>query len=264
MVSNLSIISMFVSLFIGVILPLCFSIFLIVKNKFSIKCFLIGMSCFLLCAYIIEGFFHNYFLSINKTTSDVLLNNTLYYCIYGCLMAGIFEEVGRFIFMNLFMKKEHRYKDGIIFGLGHGIMEAILLLGLACINNIVYSIMINRGNFDSIINSLPEESKGAVAALKNALTTTSPWMFLLGGFERICAIIIHVAFSLVVLYGIKIKKIKYLFIAILGHALVDVPSALYQRKAIPLNLVYILLISSVIILLFVIMRLRTSYKKYYK
>ncbi|MCL2323433.1 MAG: YhfC family intramembrane metalloprotease [Oscillospiraceae bacterium] len=261
MVPNLSIIFMVLSLLVGVIFPLILSLYLIIKKKFKLTCFLLGAACFFLFASILEGLCHNYFLNLNKTTSDLLLNNTLYYVLYGSLMAGIFEEVGRFIMMSLFMKKNHEYKDGFIFGLGHGFMEALLILGIVFLNNIILTLSINSGSFDQILSTIPDSSKNAYISAKDALINTSSSIFLLGGVERIFAITIHVAFSLVVLYAIRNKKIQYLFIAILGHALVDVPSALYQKQVIPLNLVYILLVSTVIILIFVIIKLHRSYQK---
>ena len=259
MVSNLSITFMIIGVIIGVILPLTFAIYLMAKKKFSISCFLLGMACFFLFASVLESLVHYYILQLNENTSTLLTGNTILYGLYGAFMAGIFEEVGRFIMMKFFMRKNHEFKDGFIFGLGHGFIEAVLIVGVGYFNNIIYSMMINAENFDSMLSSLPD--RDAVMNLKDALINTSSSIFLLGGVERIFAIIIHIAFSLVVLYGIRTKKIKYLFIAILGHALIDFPAVLYQRGIISLVMIYAFLVLSVVILIFVIFKLSKAYKR---
>lgn len=259
MVSNLSITSMIIGLLIGVVLPAALAVYLIAKRKFSLSCFLLGIGCFFLFASVIESLLHYYLLEVNKTTSSVIMGSTIIFSLYGAFMAGIFEEVGRFIMMKFFMKKDQEFKDGFMFGLGHGFIESSIIIGSSFLNYIIYSFMINSGSFDSALASVPEGSKAAVMDLKNFLINTSPSIYLLGGFERVLAIIIHIAFSLIVLYGIRNKKIQYLFIAILGHAIVDIPAGLYQKSVISLNFTYICLIISVIILVFVIIKLRKSY-----
>jgi len=261
MVPNLSIIFMITAIIIGVILPLALAIYLIAKKKFSISCFLLGMACFFLFASVLEGLVHYYILQLNGTTSAILTGNTILYGLYGAFMAGIFEEVGRFLMMKLFMKRNQEFKDGFIFGLGHGFIEAGLIIGISYLNSIIYSVLINSGNFDTMLSSLPESSRAALMNLKDTLTNTPSPMFLLGGIERVLAIIIHISFSIIVLYGVKTKRIQYLFIAILGHALVDFPAVLYQRGVISLVMIYAWLVLSVAILIFVILRLSKVYKK---
>ena len=56
--------------------------------------------------------------------------------------------------------------------------------------------------------------------------------FLAIGFERLCALVIQIALSILVLYSINIEKIKYLFVAIILHAMIDIPAILYQMKVI--------------------------------
>ena len=113
--------------------------------------------------------------------------------------AGLFEETGRLLLMLWLMKAFHRWIDGVSFGLGHGGIEAVLLVGTANINNLVISSIINAGGWDAIARTLPAE---AAEQLRAALVDTSPWMFLLGGVERLAAITLHIACSLLVLAGI--------------------------------------------------------------
>nr|NLI50579.1 YhfC family intramembrane metalloprotease [Propionibacterium sp.] len=113
--------------------------------------------------------------------------------------AGLFEETGRLVVMLLLMKAFHRLADGVAFGLGHGGLEAVLIVGLTMVNNIVLAVLINTGGWASIAAALPA---GQAAAVERALTETGWDAFALAGVERVGAIGLHIACSLVILAGI--------------------------------------------------------------
>ena len=113
--------------------------------------------------------------------------------------AGLFEETARLLLMLWLLKHLRRWIDGVSFGLGHGGIEAVLLLGIANVNNLVLGVLINSGGWDAVAQTLPGET---AEQLRSALVDTSPWMFLLGGVERLAAISLHIACSLLVLAGI--------------------------------------------------------------
>lgn len=71
---------------------------------------------------------------------------------------------------------------------------------------------------------------------------------MLGVAERIFALGIQLALTMVVLYAVRYRKNVYLFIAILLHSLVDFPAGLYQMKIIT----NIFVVESMIVVYFVI------------
>lgn len=113
--------------------------------------------------------------------------------------AGLFEETGRLVVMLLLLKAFHRWIDGVSFGLGHGGIEATLIVGLSTVNNLVVATLINTGQWDAVAAALPAEQ---TAQIHGALVDAAPWMFLLAGVERLAAMTLHIACSLIVLAGI--------------------------------------------------------------
>lgn len=109
------------------------------------------------------------------------------------LSAGIFEEITRFLIMTYGLKQSHSFKDGVFFGLGHGGIEALIMIGIPTLLNI------------------------AATNLPQGLAST----LFLSGIERTFAILLHVGLSVIVMWGVKEKKTKYLFLAILIHTLTD-------------------------------------------
>jgi len=54
-------------------------------------------------------------------------------------------------------------------------------------------------------------------------------MFLIGGFERVMALVIQISLSIIVFVSVIYKGKKWLFpFAILLHAIIDSPAALFQ------------------------------------
>lgn len=223
MVSINSMINMIISAIIVVIAVVGLVIYFRKNENISYKPIIFGAICFILFSQVFEKAIHYVVITNN------LIKNPVLFGIYGILMAGIFEEVGRYIVYKKFLKGYRKWKDGVAFGLGHGGIEAILLGILIVVNYMVISIMINSGNFDQLIGTqIPIETANE---LKLMLTGPSSG-FLAIGFERLCALVIQIALSILVLYSINIENIKYLFVAIILHAIIDIPAILYQMKVI--------------------------------
>lgn len=225
MVSNLTIIFIAISAIISIILPIVTAIYFYKKYKISFKNVAVGALIFFVFVIILEALMHRYILITNTTTS-IFFSNPWLYAIYGAFAAGIFEETGRFVGYRFLLKGRTERKDALAYGIGHGGLEAILLGGITSIQNLVFAIMINNGTLDA---KLPEVN---AQQIHNSLISTSSYLFLLGGFERASAFAIQLLLSLVVLYGIKERKYIYLLYAILIHAAIDFPAALFQKGVI--------------------------------
>lgn len=245
MVNTLSIIFLFLSAFICIILPVILLIYLYRKEKISVKAALIGAAAFIISQIVLR-------IPLLRLLSSQMWyvefsTSRWFSALFLGLTAGLFEETARFIGLKYLLKGKLQWKNGIAFGLGHGGAEAIIIVGLTLINDIVYSIMINTGRFESFISG--KASANTIQLIKNTLVNTNPYVFLLPGLERILAITAHVAFTLVVLYGIRNKKDYYLLYAILLHALLDAPAVLIKNTFVIEGYIFIFAIVS---LLFII------------
>ena len=153
--------------------------------------------------------------------------------------AGLFEETGRLVVMLLLLKAFHRWIDGVSFGLGHGGIEAALIVGLASVNNLVLSVLINTGQWGTIASSIsPEQSE----QLRGLLVDTPPAHFLLAGAERLSAMTLHIACSLLVLAGIVLgRKLLLWAAAVLLHGSFNLVAVTLVGAGIDLVLVEVVL-----------------------
>lgn len=136
--------------------------------------------------------------------------------------AGLFEESAR-LGGAVLLKKKRSFKDIISFGLGHAFCEAIILLGLAHVNNIILCVMINNGEAATIF---PAET---LDLLVTQLAALNPMEVYLGILERLAAVVFHLFATLLVFTGVKRKKIHYYFLALLAHTGFNLTGVLLAR-----------------------------------
>lgn len=245
MVSLFSIAFLIISELISVFFPVGLVIFLYKRKKISMKAVLVGVLVFFVSQIVLRLPLLN---SIKSQMWFIELSTSKWMsALFFALTAGIFEEIGRFIGFKYLLKGKLEWKNGVAFGAGHGGIESILITGVSLLTPIVNSILINAGKFDSLASGeVPESTLNEV---KNALINTPSYMFLFSGFERIFAITAHIAFSLVVLYGVKNKKNIYLLYAILLHTLLDLPTGLFTNTYIIEGYVFIFAVLSFIFII---------------
>ena len=152
------------------------------------------------------------------------------YAVYGGLMAALFEETGRYIAMR-FLVKPMDFPNAFMYGAGHGGVEAMLLCGVASINNIASAVMINSGTMSAQLASLDAKKAADTAAALSALRTTPSLTFFAGGVERLLAVVLHVSLSILVFQSIRKKSRKDLLNAYLFHFVIDSLAVLLSAVA---------------------------------
>lgn len=202
-ISAVSIAGMILTLVISIGVPVALFILIHKKKGAGISCFFLGASVFFVAAVLLEQVLHMIVLTV---TGDVITGNIWLYGLYGGLAAALFEETGRFVAMKYLMKKKLNTANALMYGAGHGGFEAILIVGLTYLNNVLTSIMINMGGLEAGLNMLDEETKNATVESLSALWMTPANLFYLAGIERIFAITIQIALSVLMYLGVQYGK----------------------------------------------------------
>jgi uncharacterized membrane protein YhfC len=224
MVSSMTFVGAGIQLLLSLGIPIIVLFYLRRNGLLSWKALGVGALVFILFAQVLEAGVHT--LMIDKTTMRLKFTDNPYiFAVYGALMAGVFEEVGRYLGFKTLLKKETELKHGLSLGLGHGGIESILIGTLTAVNIIVYAVMINSGTF---MSNIPPDQTATMAQIKETLINTPYYMYIVSGLERVMALTAHIGLTMIVFYGIRLKQIRYLFYAILLHALLDMVPALTQ------------------------------------
>ena len=246
-VPALSIIGMCFAFIVAVGLPIGLMIYAFLKLKADMLWFGIGAATFIIFALVLEQCLH---VVMIKQFGETLTGNLLVKAVYGGLAAGVFEEMGRFTSMNLFKKKGLNKLNALMYGIGHGGIEAIIIVGLSSISNLITSIMINTGTFEPMLASLDASTKEQTMQQVSLLWTASSLDFYLAGVERVVAITLHICLSYIVYKAVKGKKLQLLFLAIALHAGLDFITVLLAGyvSSLVLELVLIVLVAIIAVL----------------
>ena len=236
-VSTASMVGMGFALVVGIILPIVLLIVVWKKTGARVSTFFIGCAVFIVFALVLESFMHAAVLGL---TGTVIKDNIWLYALYGGLAAALFEEVGRLVAMKFFMKDRLDMPNALMYGVGHGGIEAILILGVTSISNLMASVMINSGTLASALEVLDEATASASLEQISLLWTSPAFSFYLGGVERILAIILQIVLSVMVFQAVKTGKKFFWFAAFVMHFLVDAVTVV-AADFLPLAAVEILL-----------------------
>ena len=242
MVSVASIIFMIFDMLLGILMPVGLLIFFKIKYKVSLKSFFVGCAVMLIFALILERIVHS--VVLGSSVGSIIQNNIWLYAIYGGLMAGVFEETGRFLSMRFVLRKEHdNPHNALMYGAGHGGFEAMMLLTVGMINNLVYSVMINLRQTQVLLAPLDETTQGVLKAAFDTLIATPAWHFLLSPMERIGAIAAQISLLVIVWFGVSGKKCRLplFLLAIILHGVLDAVAVIAFKSGISIIVVELLI-----------------------
>ena len=136
-----------------VVIPLVL-LFYYKKKGAQVSPFFVGCGVFVLFALILESLMHNLVLKV-LPVGEKIMNSTLLYALYGGLAAGVFEETGRFLaFKTVLKSKLDNDRNALMYGAGHGGVEAVLLLSATYVSYIAMGIMMNMGMVDKLTAGL--------------------------------------------------------------------------------------------------------------
>ncbi len=252
MVSTASIVCMCIALVMTTIIPIGIMILYCIRHR--------GESVWLAALLGAAGFFVPQMLiripilnvlSMSEWFMTFAENHYLIYAISLAATAGLFELVGRFGTAKILDRKGITLHKAMAAGLAHGCIEAVVVVGLQYINNILYAVMINTGTFDSMMQQAAAQAGVDIAqfdALKDSLINTAAPLYLLGIWERAMTVILHLFLSMLVCYFVMKKRpLIGILLCLAIHTLVDSMGVIGQGLATPylgevisMNMMYVI------------------------
>ncbi|MDD5659559.1 MAG: YhfC family glutamic-type intramembrane protease [Actinomycetota bacterium] len=197
-------ISFIIAIIIEIGLPLAIAIVFRKKFKISWAIFFVAMALFLvslvripLNAYV-SNMLKYYFMGNNLLIMAIL---------FPSFTAGLFEEGFRTLGIGLIVRGK-TYEKGLMYGIGHGGGgESMIFVGFSLLANFIAY---------KFFSMLP-----GMSILKTQFESVSWFMPLVGAGERVLAMTIQIAFSVIVMHAFLNKKYYFIIFAFLGHVIVD-------------------------------------------
>ena len=272
MIPTLSFVTAGITLFISLILPVI--VLLVLSRKWKLNhipsAWFLGAVGFFIPQMLIRTRMLNSFAA-NPSFQAFAENHYIFYCLILAFTAGAFELAGRYGVAKA-LKRDMTFRRCLGAGLGHGGIEAMILIGITYINNLIYMVMIQTGTFEVTIAQAAAAGADVsqLYALQDTLLATSPWLFLVAGYERLLTMVCHVAMSLMVCWGVwQNRPGKSMIACLLFHTLLDSTPIIsgmatpYLGNVISQNTAYVILytiLTAAAVLAVII--IRTIYKRW--
>lgn len=233
-----------ITLLVSLVLPVVMLIVYAAKNKKSgiVSAWFIGAAGFFVTQIVIRVPIltvlqsQSWFLSFGS-------NHLFLYAFSLAFTAGLFELAGRYTAAKL-MRKNLTFRRSLAAGLGHGGIEAMILIATTYINNLAYILLINSGAFDTILAQTAAMGVdiSQLELIREQLLALSPAVFLLAGFERILTMIAHAAMSMLVCYGVAHKRTGIcVLICLVMHTFIDFTAVISQMTSLSQTAAYIMI-----------------------
>ena len=256
MFSNVTIAALAVGAALAILIPVAAVIVYKVKNRDTwLSSAFIGAGTFIVFALVLEQLLHTVMLPIVQ-------GNPWIYAVYGALAAGVFEETGRFVAYKTLMRKHYTTKNAVLMGLGHGGVEAALVLGVMLLTYLTLTLSANSVGLDKALETAAKGNAEIAQTLGAQLESIREYNFIscaLGIYERVIAMTLHTCLSVWV-YKAVTHKVWLYPAAIAAHAAFDIFAALFQAGVITsILLLYIIFTVFVVVTVFVTVKLTKKY-----
>ena len=206
-------------------------------TKRSLVPFWVGVMVFIAFSRMLEMIPHSLFLLSSNPVSKAINGNVVLYVIYAATVAALFEETGRYLAFRFVLTKHPNKETAVTYGIGHGGIECVLVLGVTYIQYYAYGQLINSGSMDKMLSAYKDSSQ-SVDALNQLITNikgVTKMTCYMADLERISAMMVQIALSILVFQAVYVAGKKYMYwVAVALHFLTDVPAALYQKGVLKL------------------------------
>ena len=131
------------------------------------------------------------------------------------LSAGLFEELARYVVLVRISSRVQGWSEGVLYGLGHGGIEAIIVGGFA-FYGLIQALTLRGVPLEGVV---PADQLEVVRIQLEGYWGMAWYEPLWGTLERISAIAFHTMAALLVLMSIRQRRIVWLVGAIMAHTL---------------------------------------------
>ncbi len=214
----------FLNGFLMIAIPVGLGIYLTRRWKFGGRIWWIGAATFILSqvGHIPFNWAIGKLLNQSGMVSWNPTIQLLFNAIFLGLSAGIFEEGTRYLVLRWWAKDARSWRNGVLFGAGHGGAEAILL-GVLVLYGFLQMVALRSAD---LARTIPASQLDLVQRQITAYWSATWYFSLFGVLERIFTIPCQIVLAVLVMQVFIRGKIRWLFVAIGYHALLDASSVI--------------------------------------
>lgn len=214
--SGVQVASFAAAAFCTLVLPVVLLIVLAVMKKIRLAPLALGFVSFFVSQMVLRIPLLQ-LLNAAGALNAIAANTVLYAVVVGGLSAGLFEETAR-LGGAAILKNYRTWKDMVSFGLGHGLCEVMLVMGMAYLNNLLLAAALTdpAGPLGLLLTGL---DSAALQQLTAQLAAIGPGLAALALLERVSALLFHLFATSLVFTAVIRRKPLWYFAAVAAHTL---------------------------------------------
>jgi len=148
--------------------------------------------------------------------------------------AALFETGGRWVGYRFLLRRDPKTWDtGVMFGLGHGGIESALLIGGLAIAQLAALLTTTEAQ----LAAMPAVQADALRTLAAGVADVPAWVGLKGAYERVMAVVFHVAMSVLVLQSFARGEARWTWYALALHTMMDFVTPVLLPALLPAGIV---------------------------
>ena len=219
---------------LGILLPLALALVWVRKKREPFKTVLVGAVIFFLFVTFLEKPLQGLVITGDHPVAAFLDAHPIWWALVVGLFPGVFEETGRLFAFKAILKNRKNRETAVSYGIGHGGIEVLLLMGVNGVAYLVYAAMINSGAFSAVVDQAAAKAPAQAETLRTLAEQLAGYSFAgvgLGLMERAFAFLFHIGASILVFYACRDKGRYWLYpLAILLHTALDFLAGLTIAK----------------------------------
>ena len=224
---------------LGILLPLLVALLWVRRKKEPFKTVIVGALIFFVFVTILEKPIQALVITGGHPVAESLSVNPIWWAFVVGLFPGVFEETGRLFAFKTILKKRKNRETAVSYGIGHGGMEVMMLMGVNGIAYLVYAAMINSGTFSAVVEQAAARAPDQAETLYTLAEQLANYTIAgvgMGMMERVFAFLFHIGASIFVFYACRDKGRFWLYpLAVVLHTALDFIAALTIKNVITIS-----------------------------
>lgn len=190
-----------------------------------------GALIFVFFVKLLENIPNALFVGYENPISQVVRANPILYAVYQGILAAAFEETGRFLAFRYFITAEKfdNRQTAITYGIGHGGLECMLILGWTNLQYYMTAVLLNSDE------ARKEMSPGMAEKLGEQFSDMTTISLVLDGISQLIFFVLQIALSIIVYQAVRNRGVRrYLILyAMWFHFLAYLPRGFYSAGMLP-------------------------------
>ena len=203
---------------VGITLPFVLLFFARIKLKAKYSAFFIGCVTYICAVLFLKAFFTGLMI---KLTNGVIRDNLMLYALFSGVTAALFEEFGRYVSLRYWMKNSLAKENAVMYGIGHGSIYSVAVVGLSYVANITLADAVNSGRMTEILAGLTAEEAGSYRESLQKLAEAVSSDFYVAGIEQFYSLALQIVLSYLIYRSIRDNDYRMIVTAILLHFMME-------------------------------------------